>query len=255
MLNRLARLFPILLVLSLATGSAHAAESQAGLQLDPKIGLKAVAALVDQQLAGSRTSLRALALTENVMSGDWERIKGPLSEFAKDVPTAVAVWFAKPDGSYYTVALGRTDQNLGDRNYFAGLIAGKEVIGDLVVSKSAGNRSTIIAEPVSKDGNVVGALGVTISMRKVALQVDDSIGFPKDVMFYALDRRGQTALHRESTLLFDFPQQMDSPSLKAAVEEMLAKPEGAVRYEFQGTQREAIFMRSNLTGWVYALRW
>ena len=74
-------------------------------------------------------------------------------------------------------------------------------------------------------------------------------------MFYALDRQGQIALHRQSTLLFEFAAQLGSESLSAAVGDMLAKPEGTVRYEFQGAQREAIFIRTQATGWVYALRW
>jgi hypothetical protein len=37
--------------------------------------------------------------------------------------------------------------------------------------------------------------------------------------------------------------------------EMLSIPEGVVHYEFQGAQREAIFKRSKVSGWVYALRW
>ena len=254
MLNHV-RLLAILVLLPLVAFDARAAMPQNLPQLDARVGLNAYAALVEQEFESTQTGLRALAETENVLSGDWERIAGPLGEFAKGVPTAAAVWFARPDGSYFTTAAGLTDQNLRSRDYFAGLMAGKEVIGDLVISKSTGKRSAIIAVPVRQGDRVIGALGVSMAMEKIAALVDDKIHFPKEVMFYALDRQGQIALHRQSTLLFEFAAQLGSESLTAAVGDMLAKPEGTVRYEFQGAQREAIFIRTQATGWVYALRW
>jgi len=254
MFARLAGLLSLAALLSIAS-NAFAADPQAGLALDPRVGLNAYAALVEQEFEHARTGLRALAASENAVSADWERIKRPLAIFAKDTPIAAAVWFARPDGSYFTVESGLTDQDLKNRAYFPALMAGREVAGDLVVSKSTGKRSAIIAVPVQTGGRVIGALGVSMAMEKLAGLVEDKIGFPDQIMFYALDGHGQIALHRESTLLFEFAAQLGSPTLAEAVKEMLAKPQGAVHYEFQGAQRTAIFKRSEATGWVFALRW
>lgn len=238
-----------------AISTVGAAQAQDNLTLDPRVGLNAYEALVEQRLAGAVDGLRTLAATDQVMSGDWDKIKGPLALFAKGAPDAAAVWFARPDGSYFTVEAGLTGQNLKDRPYFPGLMAGQEVAGDLVVSKATGKRSAIFAVPVRRDGQVIGALGASISMEKVAAAIDAAIGFPPTVAFYALDREGKIALHRESALLFEFAGQLEGPSLKAAVDEMLAKPEGTVHYDFRGAQRTAIFKKSAATGWVFALRW
>jgi methyl-accepting chemotaxis protein len=254
MVMRLARLFPVLVLFSLFAipFSAQADERHA---LDPRVGLNAFAALVDQQLDSIRSGLRILAATEDVASGDWDRIKGPLAQFANDKPTNAAVWFVRPDGSYFTIQMGLTDQNLKDREYFPRLMAGQEVVGNLVISKSTGKRSAVVAAPVQKDGRVIGALGVSVAMEKVAALIDEKIGFPKQVIFYALDERGQIALHRESNLLFEFATELGSPSLTAAVKAMLSQPEGVVHYKFEGAEREAIFKKSAISGWVYALRW
>lgn len=241
------------LVLVPNASSASAADSP--ITLDPRITLNAYSALVDLQFEDTRNSLRVLAASENAKSADWRRIKGPLVTFAKSAPNSAAIWFARPNGSYFTVAAGRTDQSLKDRSYFPVLMAGREVFGDLVVSKSTGKRSAIIAVPVQIGGRTVGALGVSMSMEKVAAFVDGKIRFPKQVMFYALDSHGEIVLHRESKLLFEFAAQLGSPTLTQSVREMLAKPEGAVRYEFQGEVRTALFKKSDATGWVYALRW
>ncbi len=255
MTTRFAHVFPALVLLPLIAAGAATAQARDKLTLDPRTGLNAYAALVEQEFDCARNGLQVLAATENVASGDWDRIKAPLALLAKGMPTSAAVWFARPDGSYFTVEAGLMSESLQDRDYFSGLMAGKEVVGDLVVSKSSGKRSAIIGVPVQKDGQVIGALGVSVAMEKVAAVVDDKIAFPKRIMFYALDGRGQIALHRESTLLFEFAGELGSPSLTEAVKEMLSKPAGTVHYKFEGGKRTAISKKSSTTGWVYALRW
>lgn len=226
----LSRLSFLVLTLILLPPNSKAQEST---QLDLQIGLNAVAALVEQEFGCARDGLRTLATTENVISGDWERIKAPLAQLAKGIPLNAAAWFAKSDGSYFTVESGLTDQNLKNRDYFPKLLAGKEVIGELVVSKSTGKRSAIIALPVHKEGRVIGALGISVAMEKVAASVEDQLNLPKTIMFYALDSQGQIALHRDPALLFEFAAQLEGESLKTAVAEMLSKPEGLVQYEFK----------------------
>jgi len=252
MSTRLIRLLCVLMLVWIAPKS-FAAERE--LTLDPAVGVNAYAALVDQELAHTRGELRILAASENARSGDWSRIKGPLAMLAKGAPASAAVWFARPDGSYFTVEGGLTGQNLKNRDYFPKLLSGKEVFGDLVVSKSTGKRSAIIAVPVKAGGRIVGALGVSVAMEKIAALIDDELHFPHELMFYALDGSGQIALHRESRLLFEFATELGSPTLNEAVKEMLAKPQGVVHYEFEGAQRTAVFKRSDETNWVFALRW
>jgi hypothetical protein len=252
MLTRPSRLSFLLLIL--ATFLPPTSEAQGSVKLDPRIGLNAVAALVEHEFECARDGLRTLATNENVGSGDWKRIKSPLAQLANGMPLSAAAWFARPDGSYFTVESGLTDQNLKSRDYFPKLMSGEEVIGDLVVSKSTGKRTAIVAVPVRKEGRVIGALGISVAMEKVAASVEDELSFPKTIMFYALDSHGQIALHRDPALLFEFAAQLEGESLRAAVAEMLSKPEGNVQYEFQGAQRQAFFKRSKVSGWVYALR-
>jgi cache domain-containing protein len=253
--TRLLRLVLPLLLPVLFLGNAAAMDREQKVALDPAVAVNGYAALVGQNFAQIRNGLRILAAGENAASGDWNRIRGPLAVLAKGTPASAAVWFARPDGSYFAVAGGRTGQNLKNRDYFPKLMAGQEVAGDLVVSKSTGSRSAIVAVPVTVRGRVIGALGVSVAMEKVAALVEDEFRFPPDVMFYALDASGQIALHRESKLLFEFATELGSPTLNNAVKEMLAKPEGIVHYEFDGAQRTAIFKRSQSTGWTFALRW
>jgi hypothetical protein len=240
-------------LLLLSPSRSFAGSADGAFKLDARIGLNAFQGVVEDHLAGALNGLKALAATQDVKSGDWERVKGPLGQLSGDLPSDAAMWFARPDGSYFTVAAGTIGETLKDRDYFPALMAGKDVNGSLVISKSTGERSVIVATPVVKDGQVIGALGATISVEKLAKLVNDTLRFPKDVIFYALDASGRTALHKDVTLMFQFPSDLGDESLKSAVRKMLAAPEGTDSYSFRGARRTVIFERSQVPDWVFVL--
>lgn len=248
----LAGLFVLALV-SLPTCARSAGAAEGSFMLDARVTLRAYTALVESHFEGVLDGAQTLAATSDAKSGDWARIKGPLSIYARGVPTVAAVWFARPNGSYYTLKKGLTGQNVKDRAYFSHLMSGEDVEGDLVVSRSTGRKSVVIAAPIKKNGKIIGAFGVSISVEKLAAMIDARLELPADIVFYALDAEGRTALHRDSKLMFEFPSEMGSATLSGAVKEMLSKPEGVVHYRFRGSTRVVVFERSKLTGWVFAL--
>lgn len=248
----LAGLF-ILSLIALPTCARSADAVSSGFTLDSRVALRAYTALVESHFEGILDGAQTLAATGDVQSGDWARIKVPLAVYARGVPTAAAVWFMRPDGSYYTLEKGLTDQNVKDRDYFPHLMTGQDVEGVLVVSRSTGRKSVVIGVPVMKSGKVIGALGVSVSVEKLAAMVDARLKLPAHIVFYALDAKGRTALHRDSHLMFEFPSEQGSETLSGAVKEMLSKPEGVVHYQFRGSARVAVFEASKPTGWVFVL--
>ena len=241
----------VLLAGSLVAGTAWTAESAP--TLDARVALDAYRAAVEARLEGVRNAARSVAATEEARYADWGRVEAPLAAMASGVGEAAAVWFALPDGRYWRVGHGLVDQSLRDRAYFADLLAGREVVGALVVSKSTGARALIVASPVLVEGKVAGAIGVSIDAAKLASELDAAIRFPPNVVFYALDASGETALHRASELIFAFPSEQGSPTLSHAVKTMLSTAEGIVPYEYGGSPKTAVFARSPLTGWVFVL--
>ena len=219
---------------------------------DMRILLNAFTAFAEEHIEGTLRGMKILSETEEVLSGDWNAMKGPLTEFSRSGINAAAVWYARPDGHYYTVEKGLTDQSLSDRSYFPRLMAGTTVVGDLVISKSTGKRTAILAVPIWKHGKVSGALGVSLSADKMSRMLQERMALPGDMVFYALDAQGQSSLHKESNRLFTFPSDIGSKTLKAAAQEMLSRQEGVVRYEFHG-EKIVVFKRSQLTGWVFAI--
>ena len=213
--------------------------------------LSAVGSLADASLQQTRQTLEILARTEEVQSGQWERMK-PL--VATSVPPNLpqVLWFAQADGTYYTSAEGLAGQKLSDRAYFPKLMAGETVCGELVVSKSTEKKSVILAVPVKKGGQVVGGIGASIFVDDLSELLNERLKLPSGCLFYALTTNGLTAFHINPKLDFVDPRQLQNPSLGEAVETILGRTEGEVTYEFNGSPRHVVFNTSPLTGWRVA---
>ncbi|MDH4230567.1 MAG: cache domain-containing protein [Nitrospirota bacterium] len=253
---RTARMILFFFVLSLP---ATAAEEMASVQeqggvnaADLRLLLNSFGALGEGHVENVLRGLRIMSVTEEAQSGEWDKMKGMLAEFGRSGIKAACVWFVRPDGSYYTPEKGLTGLNLRYREYFPGLMAGGEIIGDLVLSTSTGKRSVIVAVPVKKNGKIIGALGTSLAVEDISRMLDEKMGLPGNMFFYALDKKGQTALHKVSALLFAYPSDMGSKSLSKTVGEMLSRPEGVVTYDFYG-ERLVVFRKFPLTGWVFAI--
>lgn len=226
------------------------------LQVDTQVALHSLRGLAEVRLRDVAGALKLLASTSQVKSGDWQTMKPLLSSLGNTGVLANAIWFVRPDSYYYTVEKDYTGLSLSGRSYYPGLMTGQSVLGTLVVSLSTGKRSVIIAEPVfNQFQQVVGGIGVSYSVDLLSQEIDSQMRLPAQIVFYALDLNGQTALHRNPELMFEYPSDMGSPSLRAAVEEMLAKQSGTVTYVFREMRKTVFFERSALLGWVFALGW
>lgn len=222
-------------------------------QVDALVLLDAYRTLVEEHLAGILTTLKVVARSPEARSGKWEEVKPLVEEMGKDIPSQAAVWYALPDGSYDTAADGHTDQNLSDRAYFPALMSGQDVIGALVVSKSTGHRSVIVAAPVVVDGKTVAALGVSVRARLLSDIVTKRTNMPPSVVLYALDATGKTALHRDPEQMFHYPSDMGDASLNHAVAEIMAGTTGTLTYSSHGKEHPVAYAASRLTGWKFVL--
>lgn len=247
----------VLLAALLLSAPGGAAPSVGGPQptprLDAQVALNGLQALTEWRLRAVARMLTLVAASPEAQTGRWESLSAPLRTLAETGILANAVWFARPDGSYYTLEAGLTGQSLSDRPYFPDLMAGRRVMGTLVVSRSTGKRSVIIAEPIKKEGRLVGAVGVSYSVDALSKEIDEALRLPARVVFYALDPAGQTALHRDPALMFAYPSDLGDQSLRQAVATMRAKERGAVDYSFRGAQKRVLFQRSNALGWIFAM--
>lgn len=234
---------------------AFGANADAGSTQEAGNLLGAYRALVEEHIAGVRSTLRAIAGSSDAVSGDFNRVEPLLARFAADLETDAAVWFALPDGSYSTAGpRGATGLNLADRHYFPALMAGNEVFGDLVVSRSSGHRSVIVAVPVLADDKTVGAVGVSLRVRALSRLVDRALHLQEDRYFYALDRDTRIVLHRMAERMFRTPADVGDEALGQEFRRALeAGPRGTFDYTLDGRRIRSVYEFSPALGWYFFL--
>jgi hypothetical protein len=186
-------------LLLVVTGCGNG-DTGSSVKIDAKVGVSSIAALTEAHVEGLVNTMEVMALTGEVRSCDWETMKGLLSEF-ENTSIPLVAWFARPDGTYYTVDAGLVDANLADRPYFPTVMSGDVVIGDLVVSKSTSRASMIITVPVEENGKVVGALGASVYLNELSQSITEDLGLPDDVFFAAVNASGTIALHSNTSLI------------------------------------------------------
>jgi hypothetical protein len=249
MILMIAIMFTLLCTVS---NAAEKVKRPAPLMFDAGVAVSSLMTISDAYIKSVSDRLEVAAVTEEAASGNWERIKPLLEKIEEQEKGDAVAWFALPDGSYYTVDKGLMDKNLSDRAYFPVVLSGKISVGELVVSKSTNQVSAIIAVPVKKGDSVTGVLGVSLFTRKLSVLINKMMRLPDEAIFYALNKDHITAINKKPGLVFMDPEAQGSSSMTMAIKEMLSMEEGIVEYDFHGKRRVA-FMKSNYTGWWYAI--
>ena len=246
--------------LTAAAGVTHAQEGRAAaardttptFTVDGQAALHALMSLSDAHLQKLADVLTILATTDAVRSGEWERIRAPLAQAAR-MNVAAAHWFARPDGSYWTLEQGRATGSLADRAYFPRALAGRTVIGELVVSRSTNRNTAVVAVPVrGRDDAVVGVLGSSVHLDSLgALLRREMGGLERRLLFFAIDSQPLGALNSDPALIFTEPMSLGDEGMRQAFTRILATGEGAVTYDFRGSRRTVLYRRSPVTRWWY----
>lgn len=242
----------ILGVTLLVFGLPALAFAQPSSEKDAQSLLSAFVSYTDARIDSVRRSLEMLASTAEVKSGRWEQMQSLLSSYQKS-DDGLIVWYLRPDGTYYTVDKGLMDVKLSDRSYFPDLMAGMKITGALVVSKSTGQRSAVIAVPLKEGDKVAGAIGASLFLDRLSAQIDSALDLRADAAFFAMAPNALTTLHRKTDRHFLDPRDLGSETLKAAANEMLARSSGEVTYLFDNVRKNAIYRTSPLTQWKFAI--
>lgn len=220
--------------------------------VDGRVALASLISLSDGHLQKMADSLRLVAATDAARSADWQKIRGPLSDVEK-INVPALIWFAQPDGSYWTPQEGRTRESLAARPYFARLLAGQTVMGDLVVSKVTGKSVAIVAVPIlRRDNSVAGALGCSIYLDKLSALVKQEMDLDSSLIFFSVDAAPLIALNWDPSLIFTEPKKVGE-EVSSAFTEILSNEQGTVKYKFRGNLRTVLYRKSPVTGWWYGL--
>lgn len=220
--------------------------------VDGRIGLASLMALSDGHLQQIANDFQLLARSAEVRSTDWERIRAPLGA-VEQLNVQALIWFALPDGSYWSVQEGRAAGNLSNRPYWPRLMAGQIVIGDLVASRATGKSSAIVAVPVlGEEDAIVGVLGSSVYLDSLSLRIKRELDLQPNEIFYSIDSTPIGALQDDPEKIFLDPLALGEPELERAIRQMLTREEGVVNYRFRGKRRTVLYRKSHLSGWWYA---
>ena len=190
----------VILVLGLsAMGCAQGAD----LCLDAAYGAGAVATLADTLVGGLMDAMQTMTATSELRSGVWETMKPLIGQFEMSTRLTYNAWFLRPDGTYFKVATGLASANLSDRSYFAPVMAGEATMGDLVVSRSTGRKSMILTSPIERDGQIIGALGVTLYLAEFSERLLGCLALPEGVGLYAASSDGRITVHANPEILME----------------------------------------------------
>jgi ABC-type amino acid transport substrate-binding protein len=223
----------------------------AGAQAD--LALLAVMAGTDGQIKNILRPLEVLAVTVEARSGEWQSIKPLLAALEGKEPNA-RVWYARPDGSYYTVVDDLTSASLKNRSYFPVVLAGNESVGTVVVSLSTGRNAAIAAVPVMNKGAVTGVLGASVYLDVLTDTLRGEV--PDPFVFYAVDTEGKFALHSEKGQISRSVATITADSsFGQAMHKIRSQDAGTVEYNDGGIHYAARFRTSPLTGWRFVVAW
>lgn len=237
--------------LSLGFLPAQAASEKQTLNVDASVVANSFQGIAEEHLAGILRGERVIAASAEAQSGDWGRVRPALVRLSADLSTDSAVWYAFPDGHYYTVEKSLVTQNLKDRIYFPELMAGSDIEGDLVISKSTGQRSVIVATPVMVGGKMIAAIGVSVSASLLSRLIEEKTRLPADMYFYAINPDSKIALHRNIDRIFKHPSDIGDEALGPIFNTVLDKDHGIFSYTLNGEEITAAYQTSKATGWHF----
>lgn len=237
-------------LLAVLVTAAHAAPAE--MTLPARVALRALISLTEAELTATAQLLRVIAASDAAGKGDWDKLAPLLAEAQKPVPALV--WYAHPDGSYRAVGTDTTGQTLKDRPYFARLLAGEAVLGDLIVGKVSRRCSVVVAVPVVREGKVLGAVGASVYLDELSRRLNAVLRLPAGWGLWALDATGTiTTVHPYSERLFADPGKVGNDSLRQAVKTMRQKRHGLLTYTFEGRTSAVVYEQSDLLGWTFVL--
>ncbi|MFN6045078.1 MAG: hypothetical protein ACK49I_06355, partial [Verrucomicrobiota bacterium] len=72
--------------------------------VDAQVVLNAYQGLVEEHLSGVMHSIKVIAESPEAKSANWERTRPMLDRLDKDLETDASVWYAMPNGSYYSTS-------------------------------------------------------------------------------------------------------------------------------------------------------
>ncbi len=217
-------------------------------------GREALALLIakaDTRLTGTADTLRLLAGTSDIKSGEIERIKPVLANLkSNDEKTTFA--FIAPDGSWYHSQDAMPRKDSGIRPYQDLLLSGTPITGVLITNPVTGREAAIVAVPVMSGDTVVGAIEGMIDLGAISASLVSDLSLAETAYFAAFTEEGVVALHSYSEKI-GIISPGGTDTFSEAIRTIISGEEGEVGFYEDGTYHQAAFRTSEVSGWRYII--
>src|SRR6056297_67819 len=197
----------------------------------------------ETNLNNVRITLDVLSKTEEVRSGDWERMRGLIEELQTQDESTL-YWFSNPDGSYYTVEKGLTDFNLKEREYFKQLEREEQVYGAVITGYTSLQKSIVVAMPVYRNEKLVGYLGGSKFTDSLIAYLDVMAQNGVDRSFYAITSEGEEII--KYNINDEVTESLNAIMVETGFGMYPMSENSPLEYQY-------MFGPSPETGWIYAI--
>lgn len=136
---------------------------------------------------------------------------------------------------------GLSSVSVKERAYFTEALAGKSVIGDLMISKLSGHPVIAIAQPLKENGAITGVLTALVDFSAISREVGN-LQAGQTGYGYMLDKTGLVAAHPNKDLLLkeNLTKHPDE-QVRNVAQNMAAGKTGKEFYTFQGVYKLAAY--------------
>lgn len=171
---------------------------------------------------------------------DWSRLYPYLEQNMKRFADFEILFLADRTGAFNTTL--HATGNIGDRDYFAPVMAGETVVSQPVVSKSTNQAIVVIASPVrSQSGQVIGLVAGTITLTRLTELVNE-VEFGSGGYVLMTDSTGLVVAHPEpEKVLAVNLLESDEASMVALTRRMVAGESGVEDYTYGGVNMRGAF--------------
>jgi len=210
----------------------------AGTELNPQM-VQQTAEYINAICMQNLTILEDIAQSPEAGAGNWQGIKKQIQDAPDRIP---GVWFyVLEDGNYYSLQRDFTNLNLKNREYFEPLFAGKTIMGHPIYSRSTGKKSAVMAVPITEDGKVKGAMGLSIYLDDFHHQISENTQPGEDLTWFVVDAKGLTMLDMDADYIFMNTFEDAPESMQNSIREALQKDRGSIEYDLGEVQRKGYF--------------
>ncbi|WP_211531377.1 transporter substrate-binding domain-containing protein [Methanocalculus chunghsingensis] len=203
------------------------------------------------RVTGTADTLRLLAGTSDIQSGEMDRIQPVLTNLKANDQTSTFV-FISSDGTWYQAGDQMPRHNAGTLPYFSTLMAGTPITGKVITDPVTGREAAVVTVPVMSGTNVIGALGARIDLVALSRSLNDDLSLDGRAYFSAVTEDGVVALHTHTEKIgVSAPSGTDTFS--EATRRIIQETKGEVGYYEDGIYYQAAFQESAITGWHFII--